>query len=73
MLVGGSHGLLYSDVLVSCFCAVVILIAVLRRRWLIIPSTVVSPKPMYSFLSGASALSPNVYRISSFPASLMPR
>ena len=52
MLVVGSQGVLYPFILYSCFCAVVILIAVLRHMWSIITSTVVLPKLMYCFLTG---------------------
>jgi hypothetical protein len=56
ILVVGSQGLLYPFILYLHFCAVVILIAVSKRRWSIIARTVVSPKPIYCFLSGATAL-----------------
>ncbi len=55
MLIVGSQGVVYPFVLYLYFCVVVILIAVFRRRWLIIARTVVSPKPIYCFLSGAIA------------------
>ncbi len=58
MLVVGSQGVLYPFVLYSYFCVVVILISVFRHRWSVIASTVVSPKPIYCFLRGATASSP---------------
>jgi hypothetical protein len=69
MLILGSQGVLYLFVLYLYFCPVIILIAIFRRRWSIIATTVMLPKPIYCFLRGATALMPMAYRMCSFPTS----